>query len=351
MVNHSSRRSASCFSASCLRLVPAAVLIGLAAAALAEPLQGADAGDIVARCGPAAIRRSDVESVLRRLGLADAPAGPQRLRAEATVLEQLIDEQILKIELDRLEIPVADAEVDAALRKLREQVAGRGGDFEAFLAASGRTTTTIRDQLALELRLDKFVRSQITDEVIAAAFEQNRRELDGTRLRVSHILFRPEVGSEADLAAGLLERAADLRSRIIQGRISFADAALMYSAGPSRRSGGDLGWIGRDGPMVDGFSAQAFRLAKGGVSEPFVTPFGVHLLTVTGVDGGRVGIDAVRTRLEKLLAAQLVRQLVAAGRQRTPVEFADGVPHFDPATAGRPVEERPVVGMTAAAGG
>ena len=54
---------------------------------------------------------------------------------------------------------------------------------------------------------------------------------------------------------------------------------------------------------------------------------------------------------QPLLAAQLVRQLVAAGRQRTPVEFADGVPHFDPATAGRPVEERPVVGMTAAAGG
>lgn len=326
--------------------MPAAVLVCLAGVTVAEPLQAADAAEVVARCGDAAIRRSDVEAVLRRLGVA-GPAGPQRLRAEATVLEQLIDEQILKLELDRLGIPVAEAEVDAALRRLREQVAGQGGDFEAFLAASGRSTATMRDQLTLELRLDKFVRGQLTDEAIAAAFDANRRELDGTRLRVSHILFRPHVGGEAELAAGLIEQAAALRSRIIQGRISFAKAALMYSAGPSRRSGGDVGWIGRDGPMVDGFSAQAFRLAKGGVSEPFVTPFGVHLLTVTGVEEGRVGLDAARTRLTKLLAAQLVRALVAAGRQRTPVTFAAGVPHFDPATVGRPAEERPVVGTAA----
>jgi parvulin-like peptidyl-prolyl isomerase len=323
---------------------PAAWLMCLSAWLLAPAVGAADAGDVLVSVGEAAIRQQDVDVVLRRLGLADAPAGPQRLRAEAAVLEQLVDEQILRIELDRIGITVPDLEVDAALRRLREQVAGRGGDFEAFLAATGRSPTTIRGQLALELRLAEFVRGQLTDEAIATAFEQNRRELDGTRLRVSHILFRPDVGGDADLAAGLLQQAGAIRSRVLQGRMSFADAARMHSAGPSRRSGGDIGWIGREGPMIDGFSAQAYRLSKGSVSEPFVTPFGVHLVTVTGVEEGRVGLDAVRPRLEKLLAARLVQGLVAQGRERTPVTFAAGVAHFDPATAGRPADERPVIG-------
>lgn len=301
------------------------------------------AGEVVARCGDAVILRADVEAVVARLGLATLPEGEPRARAEATVLEQLVDERILRIELDRLGIQVTGPEVDAAVRRLEEQTTGRGGDFEAFLASRGRTAATIRDQLAIEIGLDKFVQQQLTPEAIAAAYQQNRRELDGTRLRVSHVLLRPEAGAEGDPAAPLLARAKEIRQRIIQSRISFAAAARAHSAGPSRRDGGDLGWIGREGPMVEPFSAQAYRLAKGGVSEPFVTPFGVHLLTVTDVEAGRIGLDAVRPKLEKLLAAQLVRQMVAVGRQRTPVSFAAGVSHFDPATVGQPPDARPVL--------
>ncbi|MFM8413501.1 MAG: peptidylprolyl isomerase [Planctomycetota bacterium] len=300
-------------------------------------------GEVVARCGDSTILRTEVEAVVQRLGLAELPDGPQRARAEAAVLEQLVDERILRIELDRLGIQVTAADVDVAVRRLEEQVAGRGGDFEAFLISRGRTATTIRDQVALEIGLDKFVRQQITPEALAAAFERNRREFDGTRLRVSHIVLRPEAGGDGDPATPLLARAKEIRQRIIQGRISFSDAARAHSAGPSRRGGGDLGWIGREGPMADAFAAQAYRVAKGSVSEPFVTPYGVHLLTVTDVEAGRIGFDAVRSKLEKLLATELVRGLVVAGRQRTPVSFSAGVPHLDPATLGRPADDRPVI--------
>ena len=308
------------------------------------------AGEIVARCGELVILRADLEAVVKRLGLAELPDGPQRARAEAAVLEQLVDERILRIELDRLGIQVTAAEVDAAVRRLQEQVAGRGGDFEAFLVSRGRTATTIRDQVALEIGLDKFVRQQITPAALTAAFERNRREFDGTRLRVSHIVLRPEAGGDGDPAAPLIVLAKQIRQRIIQGRISFSDAARAHSAGPSRRSGGDLGWIGRDGPMADVFAVQAYRVAKGSVSEPFVTPSGVHLLTVTDVEAGRTGFDAVRSKIEKLLATELVRGLVVAGRQRTPVAFSAGVPHLDPATLGQPADDRPVIDETAPEG-
>lgn len=325
--------------------------LALVAACLASPLLAADPGDLIARVGEIPIRRGELDAVIGRLGLAELPDDQARQRAEAAILEQMIDERIMQGELARLGVTATQAEVDAALRRLRDQVSGRGQDLEAFLAASGRTTETIRDQLGLEIKLEKFVRPQITEEAIAAAFEQNRRELDGTKLRVSHIVLRPVTGGDGDLTAPLLEEAAALRGRIIQGRVSFAEAARQHSAGPSRRQGGDIGWIGRGGPMIEGFASQAYRIAKGGVSQPFVTPFGVHLLTVTAVEPGRVGLDAVRTRLEKLLAAQVVRGLVAGGRRRTVVQVAPGVPHFDPATAGLPADERAVVVGAAAGGG
>ncbi len=304
----------------------------------------ADESDVIARCGEAVIRRGDLDKVVRRLGLTEMAAGPQRQRAEATILEQLVDERLLRGELDRLGIQATRAEVEAAVVKLREQVQGRGLDFAAFLAASGRTAGDLEDQVALEIALEKFVGSQITAAAVTDFFDRHRRELDGTRLRVSHVVLRPEAGGDGDLAAGLLERAAAIRTEIIQGKRSFADAARQYSAGPSRRQGGDVGWIGRQGPMAEAFASQAYGLAKGSVSPPFVTPFGVHILTVTGVEPGRLDVEAVRPRLEKLLAGEVVRGLVAESRRQTAVTFAAGAAHFDPATAGRPVDERPVVG-------
>jgi len=327
-------------AAGCLVLLTA--LGGVAAAAQAGPDRpGNDA--VVATCGNRPITRGDVTAVMRRLGMASMPPGEQRQRAEAAVLEQLIDEWVLQSILDQAGITATEAEVEAGVSRLRDQVIGREGDFDIFLARSGRSLEDIKKQVALEIRLDKFVKPRITSELVAEAFDKNRRQLDGTTLRVSQILLRPDSSREDGGVEGLLSQAAELRRRIIQGRISFAEAARQHSAGPSRRRGGDLGWIGRDGPMIDTFASQAYDLATGTVSQPFVTRFGVHLVTVTEVKPGRIGVDAVRGRLQKMLAAQLVRGLVMQGRLRTPVTFAAGVPHFEPQSLGKPPAERPVV--------
>jgi len=299
--------------------------------------------DIVARVGDAAIRRQEVDLVLRRVGLGDLPAGPQRQRAAAAVLEQIIDERVLRAEVTAAGVVITEAEVETALARLREQVAGRGLEFADFLAQSGRTPESIRDQVALEIGLDKLVRPRITAEAVARVFEENRREFDGTRLRVSHIVLRPAAGGDGDLGDRLIEEAGAIRREIIQARLSFAEAARRHSAGPSRAVAGDLGWIGRQEPMVEAFTSEVFALSKGAVSEPFVTPFGVHLATVTAVEPGRIGLDAVRPKLEAMLATRLIRGLVSAGRGRMPVAFAPGVPHFDPATLGDPPARRPVI--------
>jgi hypothetical protein len=91
------------------------------------------------------------------------------------------------------------------------------------------------------------------------------------------------------------------------------------------------------------FAKQAFALAKGDISQPFVTPFGVHILQVTDVQPGDRTLVSLRPQIEQAMAQQIVREAVADARRGTPVEYAPGVAHFDPATPVDGAQPRRVV--------
>lgn len=285
----------------------------------------------VALVGETPISRASIDTVVRRMYPATKPSAEQRMQLEASVLEQLVDEALLRGELARQLVEVADGEIDTGVERLRGQLASRGMALEAFVKESGRDEAGLREQIRLEIALDKFVRARMTAAAIDAFFEENRRDFDGTRLRVSHILLRPDV-VDTDGIDRRVRQAEVIRRDILQGRITFEEAARRFSAGPSRHAGGDMGWITRTGPMLEAFTKPVFALAKGEMSKPLITPFGVHLAKVTGVEPGRVGLDAVRPRLEKMMASKLVRDLLAKARASTPVTYTPGVSHFDPAT-------------------
>ena len=88
-----------------------------------------------------------------------------------------------------------------------------------------------------------------------------------SQVKASHILLNSK--SQADA----------LRQKIVDGEISFADAAKKYSLCPSKAQGGDLGYFGR-GMMVKPFENASFDGEKGKVSDPVETQFGWHLIKV-----------------------------------------------------------------------
>jgi len=324
----------------CLRFLIAPVLLSGFAALADEP------DPVVARLGETEIHRSEIDALARRVGIDGLSDEDQRQRALATVLEQVIDERALRSELDRLGIEADPAAVDSMIDRLRQQVTAQGKNWTAFLAEQGRSLESLRAQVSLEVAVQAYVRPRITGDALNRVYDQHKRELDGTRLRVSHVILRPDAVGDATMKA-LMEQAETIRQDVVQGRMSFAEAASRWSVGPSRREGGDLGWIQRDGPQIEPFTSVAYQLPKGGVSEPFVTPYGVHIVTVTAVEPGRTGPTAVRSRLERMLASELVRGLVVEGRRLGGLTFAPGTPHLDPATLGESNDRRPVVVLDA----
>jgi peptidyl-prolyl cis-trans isomerase SurA len=331
----------------CLTMM-ACLVTGIVAAQEASQQTAERVADsAVAQVGGTLIPRSALDAVLARIGTlypgaappgvdasaALAPAGRERqLYLQASALEQLVDEALLWNELDRNKIAVATGEIDEGLARLKTDVTGRGMEWAQFLARAGQDETAVRRRIALDVGLEKLIRPQLHGPAMDTFFERHRRDVDGTRLRVSHIVLRPNIGRGEESIMEAMELAEQIRSSILRAETTFEDAARRHSTGPSRQRGGDLGWITRQGPFTEDFARQAYALGKGEVSKPFPTPFGVHVVKVTEVDPGQLGIEAARAKLEPLVAAQLLRQVLAAARANTPVAYAAGVPHFDPAT-------------------
>ena len=102
---------------------------------------------------------------------------------------------------------------------------------------------------------------------------------DGSALRVQqaharHILLRPSPQLSQEAAA---RRLAVFKREIINGTKSFEQLARDNSEDGSAAQGGDLGWTA-PGSLVPEFEQAMNALAPGGVSDPVVSRFGVHLI-------------------------------------------------------------------------
>src|SRR5262249_39470300 len=126
----------------------------------------------------------------------------------------------------------------------------------------------------------RYVDKYLTPQNMEKYFERFRREFDGTQLRVAQILFKLPTDADEASVDTVKQRASQLRQEIVAGKSSFADGAKQHSAAPSGQEGGDIGWIERHQPMPEDYSKAAYTLKKGDISQPVVSPFGVHLLTV-----------------------------------------------------------------------
>lgn len=111
-----------------------------------------------------------------------------------------------------------------------------------------------------------------------------------TQTRVRHVLLRTSAELTPQVAA---RRLAEYRQQIESGKRKFEDIARQYSEDGSAAAGGDLGWAS-PGTMVPEFESAMDALPIGGISQPVVSRFGVHLIQV--LERRDVALDARQLR-------------------------------------------------------
>lgn len=250
----------------------------------------------------------------------------------AQALESEIDQRLVRRYVITATTGATKEQLDEAFARVRANIQRQGLTLEQVLTERKTTEAELRDQLNWQISWAKYQEQSLTDAALEQCFDRHRRDLDGTQLRVSHILLRVDQPRNAEVLAGAKAEAAHIRQEIADGKLTFADAARKYSVGPSRRNGGDLGLVGRDGPMAPAFNDAAFALQKGELSGPVVTAFGVHLITVTDEKPGAKRWTDMPEKLKQIVASEMVDQIAKQQREHAKIEYVDDFPHFQPGT-------------------
>jgi parvulin-like peptidyl-prolyl isomerase len=287
---------------------------------------------VVASVDGEPIYLSEVDRILAKVARKQEvnPAARPVLRAQ--VLAEIVDRRLVLAYAKRRKSGATPAEVDAALAKLKSQLKRQGSSLERFLQQQSITEADLRRQLTWNLAWEKYLARYVTEARLQSHFKTHRREFDGTRLSVSHILLRPKADGDPRAMADLVKQAQAIRREITSGNLSFAEAAAKYSAAPSAKDGGRLGLIARRGAMVESFSQAAFALEVGQLSRPVTTRFGVHLIRCDQIKPGNKKWTDVREQLQKALARELLDRLARIQQPHTPVKFTGRAPYFKPGT-------------------
>jgi len=200
----------------------------------------------------------------------------------SSVLENLINVELLSQESRKQKIDVEDAAVERQFEAFRERI-GNQERFAQALLQMGLTESAlkakIRENLAIRKLISQAVEPGVTvsDEEARSFYEQNRSAFqEPEKVRARHILIKVGPETDKEKARGRID---EVRKRL-QGGEDFARVATEVSEGPSGSQGGDLGFFGR-GQMVKPFEEAAFSLEEGEISPVVETRFGYHVLQVT----------------------------------------------------------------------
>ncbi len=312
----------------CIWLVVPLVVNGAASVSLA-----AEGDKIVARVGTESIFQREVDREVSRVLAAGKPVSEQqRPHLQARALDLVIARYLILGYLRKIDAVASSGEIDKAWKDWSEKLEENHLSWEPYLEQIGMTREEFRRQLVWRLNWTRYVERQITDEKLGDIIRAQREEGQTERIRVSHILLRPRDTGDAEEQQRQIARAQDIRQQIERGQLSFEQAARKYSAGPSHKQGGDLGYITRDGEMEKSFAEAAFALEEGEISPPVVSSFGVHLIRCTEKPltppEEKVDYQAWRRRAQRHLFLTMATQL----RKSAEVEFTGQAPYYHPTT-------------------
>lgn len=248
--------------------------------------------------------------------LPDDPSAEARHK----IVEQLVDNELMRQLLqDRRAEPdpkrlAAGVETLKADLRRREKDSHKSSKLEI-------TDAALRRELFVPLAWQYHLGRVLTQSTLQDEFERHRPEYDGTEVRASQIFIKVTPQDSPGKAKEAEDKLAALRAEITSGKLSFAEAARKYSQAPSGEKGGDVGFFPFRGPMPAEVCRVVFALKKGDVSQPFRTPFGVHLYTVTDIRPGNLSLEDVRSQVIHRLASEIWDQLVAQARKTAKIEW------------------------------
>lgn len=223
-------------------------------------------------------------------------------QARTQRLQAMIDAAMIRQYLQKQHVDIPAEEVGKQIADMRRNPPAMGcmccrfATLEAFLAATMMTMddlrTTVSNTIGIKQEVDKMWDNEHpAGEKRNALLAQERARFERSHIRLSHVFFNIAqqndlVSDPSNVVERAKEKATEALSRLHRGEKFEAVAAACSEDRVSGPTGGDLGCVPRNafGREVE----EAIRQLKPDeVSQPVVSPWGVHILrrvSLTDVD-------------------------------------------------------------------
>src|SRR6201985_2870379 len=267
-----------------LRLASAAVAGCLAMALMAaNPVRAEDANPVLAKVNGSEIRQSD-------MALAEEELGPSLDKMDPATKQENLLAFLIDMKI------VSKAAEDKKVEDNEE--------FKKRLASA-------RNRLVMDSLLATEGKAATTDDAMKKVYEDAAKQITGEQeVHARHILVETEDDAKAVKAE--LDKGAD-----------FAELAKKKSKDPGASDGGDLGFFTKD-QMVPEFSAVAFALEPGKISDPVKSQFGWHIIKVEEKRNRQPpAFDQVKAQIETYVTRKAQADYVAKLREAAKVERMD----------------------------
>ncbi len=218
------------------------------------------------------------------------------------IVDQLAKKVLLKQFIEEQNIEVSDKEIQGEVEKIKFFLKANTNDseksLEEILEAQGSNIAVLEDEVRRTLALSKYLDKEVSDDEKRNYFDVNKSSFNGERVKASHVLIDTRnMKTEAELEAAK-QKIENIKKKIDNGA-DFAEVAKKYSNCPSAEKGGDIGFFGRRGSIVEPFARVAFSMEIGEISEPVETQFGYHIIKVTEKEKGKdVSYEDVREMVD-----------------------------------------------------
>lgn len=289
-------------------VIVAGAVLALVAPVAAQPAGGVKPGKspnagkkivferVVAVINDAIILRSELDArMVPVIGEAQQIADPRERerrieKLRSTVLDEMVNEELIVQAAEAAKIEVESTEVQAALDEIKSTNNLDDAALAQVLAAQGYTVANYKQDLRRQLlrlrAINQLVapKVNITDEDLRARYDQMQRRSEAvSAVHLSHILFKlPERPTEQQLNEAK-EKAAKAIERHKAGEPFEKVATEVSDDVSTKATGGELGWFQRGSMANPEWEPVVFAMEKGDVRGPVSGPQGLHVFHVTEV--------------------------------------------------------------------